>query len=303
MAIYVSEREAYDEIRQCEAILRRLRQDRISFDRRAASLEDQGQLASTVNTSLSNLLTDWAALRSEVITTLTGISSTFQFRVKIGQPGAYDGAWIVASDAINNGYGTLRVRAAQESTISPFTLFQAGDRIRISNAEDSDYNGAWTLRYTPQPLGGSIITDSTFATNWTTTNWVVSGGFADHTTGNTSALSQSYAAMTGEADNTPYLLRFTISDMTAGSITATFDSAHNSRTITYASAASNATYEVVVYSDSGSSLTFTPTSDFDGKISAPSLTPWTGLAFSGGIGIDTVSNTFDSKVIVTIEER
>lgn len=298
MAIYVSEREAYEEIRQCEAILRRLRQDRISFDRRAKTLEDQGQLASTVNTSLGNLLTDWAALRSEVITTLSGISSTFQFRVKIGQPGAYDGAAIVASDSINNGYGTLRVRAAQETTISPFTLFAAGDRVRISNAEDSDYNGTWTLRYTPQALGGSIITDSTFATNWTTTNWVVSGGFADHTTGNTSALSQSYAAMTGEADNTPYLLSFTVTDRTAGSVVATFDSAHNSRTVS-----ADGTYEVVVYSDSGSSLTFTPTSDFDGKISAPSLTPWTGLAFSGGIGIDTVSNTFDSKVIVTIEER
>lgn len=298
MAIYVSEREAYNEIRQCEAMLRRLRQDRISFDQRAKSLEDQGQLASTVNTSLGNLLTDWAALRSEVITTLTGIPSTFQFRVKVGQPGAYDGAWIVASDAINNGYGTLRVRAAQEATISPFTLFTAGDRVRISNAEDGDYNGTWTLRYTPQALGGSIITDATFATNWTTTDWVVSGGFADHTTGNTSALSQSYAAMTGEADNTPYLLSFTVTDRTAGSVVATFDSAHNSRTVS-----ADGTYEVVVYSDSGGSLTFTPTSDFDGKISAPSLTPWTGLAFSGGIGIDTVSNTFDSKVIVTIEER
>lgn len=298
MAIYVSEREAYQELRQCEALLRRLRQDRISFEQRAKTLEDQGQLASTVNTSLGNLLTDWAALRSEVITTLTGISSTFQFRVKVGQPGAYDGAWIVASDAINNSYGTLRVRSAQETTISPFTLFAAGDRIRISEAEDSDFNGTWTLRYTPQALGGSIITDSTFATNWTTTNWVVSGGFADHTTGNTSALSQAYAAMTGEADNTPYLLSFTVTDRTAGSVTATFDSAHNSRTVS-----ANGTYEVVVYSDSGSSLTFTPTSDFDGKISAPSLTPWTGLAFSGGIGVNTVSNTFDSKVIVTIEER
>lgn len=298
MAIYVSEREAYDEIRQCEAILSRLRQDRISFDRRAKTLEDQGQLASTVNTSISNLLTDWNSLRSELITTLTGISSTYQFRVKVGQPGVYDGAAIVASDSINNGYGTLRVRAAQETTISPFTLFAAGDRIRISNAEDSDFNGVWTLRYTPQALGSSIITDSTFATNWTTTNWVVSGGFADHTTGNTSALSQVYAAMTGEADNTPYLLSFTVTERTAGSVVATFDSAHNSRTVS-----ANGTYEVVVYSDSGSSLTFTPTSDFDGKISAPSLTPWTGLAFSGGIGIDTVSNTFDSKVIVTIEER
>jgi hypothetical protein len=290
--------ESWQRLRDCQRLLRQLTDNRRTFDRIATGLESEGQSASTVNTTMGNLLTDWASLRSELSSLLTAIPSTYRFRVKVGMPAAYDGARITASDAINGGYGTLRVRAAQESTISPFTLFQAGDRVMISDAEDPDYNGAWTLRFTPQALGSNVLVNTNFASNWTTTNWVVSGGSADHSTGNTSALTQAYGVMSGVSDNTPYLLSFTVSGMTAGSVTATFDSAVNSLVVT-----ANGTYECIVYSESGGTLSFTPTSTFDGAISSPSLTPWTGLAFSGGIGQTTVSNSFDTSVIVALEER
>lgn len=301
MAIYVSEREAYNEIRQCEAMLRRLRQDRISFEQRAKTLEDQGQLASTVNTSLGNLLTDWAALRSEVITTLTGISSTFQFRVKVGQPAAYDGAWIVASDDINSGYGTLRVRAAQENTISPFTLFAAGDRVRISNAEDGDFNGAWTLRYTPQALGSEVLNQGDFssATNWDSSDLVnitVTGGVANFAGAVSGTLRQIKVDMASAWSAGAYLVNYTVT-RSAGSLQVGTDVTANYRTVS-----DSGTYEAIVYNTGNDDFVFTGVA-FTGTIDNVSVKPWTGLAFTGGIGIDTVSNTFDSKVIVTIEER
>jgi hypothetical protein len=302
MAIYISLEEMQKQVKGCEELIRSLRRNLTTFARRRDALESEGQTASTVNTSINNLLTDWDAMRDEVVTVLGAIPNTHKFRVKVGQPAAYDGASIVASDSINGGKGTIRVRSAQETTISPFTLFQGGDRVIISNAENSDYNGAWTLLYTPQALGSDIINNGGFASssNWTESSGdiAISAGVANFTNAVSATLSQAKADMaTSWTNDTPYLVSYTVTRAAGSLQVGTTENAN------YRSVSASGTYEAIVYSDNDAAgLIFTAVG-FTGTLDNVSARPWTGLAFTGGIGIDTVSNTFDSQIVITLEER
>jgi len=101
------------------------------------------------------------------------------------------------------------------------------------------------------PLGAELLS----ASGWTSTDWT--GDFAsgwDHTTGNTTALLNSLAAVT----NNYYQITYTVTGRTAGTFTITFGG--------QTSAAISATGAWGPRATSTGSLSFTPTSDFDGTI-------------------------------------
>jgi hypothetical protein len=100
------------------------------------------------------------------------------------------------------------------------------------------------------PLGSELLTSS----NWTSTDWTgdYTTGFS-HTTGNTSVLSNTLAAVIG----TYYKIQFTVTNRTAGSFTVSFGG--ESRSLN-----STRTHEPLATTTGN--LTITPTSDFNGTI-------------------------------------
>ena len=105
--------------------------------------------------------------------------------------------------------------------------------------------------YESAPLGAELLS----ASGWTSTDWT--GAFAsgwDHTTGNTTALLNSLAAVT----NNFYQITYTVTGRTAGTFTITFGE--------QTSAAISATGAWGPRATSTGTLSITPTTNFDGAI-------------------------------------
>jgi hypothetical protein len=122
---------------------------------------------------------------------------------------------------------------------------------------------------TTAPLGPELVQNGTFDTDqyWTWgTGWVwdSTNKEADHQTGNTVALTQNISVTSGRK----YLITFTIRNRTTGSISVTLGGAQAYGNIGTTSFSGNATYQAVVIPTSSGSLTlsFNPTSDFNGSI-------------------------------------
>src|SRR5574344_66868 len=102
------------------------------------------------------------------------------------------------------------------------------------------------------PLGAELLTSS----NWTATGWT--GDFATgftHTTGNTTALSNTLAAVT----NNLYQITFTVTNRTAGAFTCIFGNETSNRTFTTSNAWG-------VTATGTGAFSIVPTSDFNGTI-------------------------------------
>ena len=307
MAVVLSGTEVVERLRAQRGVLDALIRQRRDFERQAESMEDAGYDAATIATTINGLLTDWGALRDEMVTNLSAIPIVYQSKVKIGMPANYTSAVIKASDPANSNYGTIQVEAAKETYTSPFSVFQASDVVSITSAEDDANNLPWIVRYTPATAGTDKCTNGGFASSasWTeaATGITFSGGkcnflVADYNGSITfDELYQAKAAMTGGAwtDGARYLVTFTISSYSAGSLsTGTVADRYQ------ATFSSDGTHSAIVTADSDTKgLIFTP-STFTGSIDNVSIIPWNGLAFTGGIGSD---NTADTSLVITLQER
>jgi|GEM_PF-5130093 len=302
MAVVISLREMLYRLRPLRGQIQALERQLVDMRRTQEAMEGEGQSAESVDTTIQALIDSWDSSLSSVLLELSNIPATFQVRVKPGMPAAYWNAVVDASDPINSGYGTIRVATAQETTVAPFSgtspILVAGDRVVITNAENPLNNSAFTLRYTPQALSTVNRVGTDFTSTWAggAGDWTLATTTATHVTGNTTPLTFPYSSMTSVADNTPYLCTFTVSgNGAAKNLTVRFDATNNSRVIS-----GNGTYECIVYSESGGNLTFLPASDFVGVISAVTLTPWTGLAFTGGLNADSAA---DETITVALEDH
>jgi len=108
-----------------------------------------------------------------------------------------------------------------------------------------------TAAYESATLGNELLTSS----NWTSTGWTgdFTSGFT-HTTGNTTALTNTLAAVT----NNLYQISFTVTNRTAGSFTVTFGGV--------GSLAFSTTGTTGPKAISTGSLSINPTTDFNGTI-------------------------------------
>ncbi len=111
-------------------------------------------------------------------------------------------------------------------------------------------------------LGSEMITSNNFSTSWTGTGWTLGASSATHTSG-TTALSPTTPLTV--AANTGYLITFTLASTTTGTLTPGIGGVSGN------GVSSNTTHSQVVYTSGTGNLTFTPTSDFNGTISAVSV--------------------------------
>jgi len=118
-------------------------------------------------------------------------------------------------------------------------------------------------------VGAELLADPGFdnAGSWTVgANWSVSGSKATHTPGSTQTVGQSIASL---APLAMFLVTFTISGRTAGSLSARIVGVANHDAAGYAT---NDTFTAYIESDaSGSIFRFVPTSDFDGAVEVASV--------------------------------
>jgi len=182
-----------------------------------------------------------------------------------GSDGAFQGSIGYSSGATGadfvirsgGGSGTLGFdnnagRVAQFFSTGNFLIQQAG--IYADAGFRLDVNGVTRITGTSStdapPLGSELLT----ASNWTSTGWTgdFTVGFT-HTTGNTSVLSNTLAAVIG----TYYKIQITRSGGTAGSITIGFGG--QTRSVSF-------TRSFEPLATTTGNLTITPTSDFDGTI-------------------------------------
>jgi hypothetical protein len=152
-----------------------------------------------------------------------------------------------------------------------------------------------------QNTGGSqliinaVDRDFSAAGNWTGTNWSVTGGVLQHTTGNTTSATLTSGFMTTGSiiNGRTYALTFTVSGMTAGTITPYIG------TVAGTVQSANGTYTVYISANANdANLIFTPSNTFDGALDNISLTRVTNyLALSNngklGIGLNNPSYMFD----------
>jgi hypothetical protein len=170
---------------------------------------------------------------------------------------------------VNSFNESLRIFAATSNVLiqNGGTFTDAGFRLDVNGT--TRFIG--TASTDSPPLGSELLTTS----NWTSTGWTgdFTTGFT-HTTGNTSVLSNTLAAVIG----TYYKIQITMTGRTAGSIIIGFGGQTRS-------VSNTRTFEPLVTTTGN--LTITPTSDFDGTIivsvrtiglASPSLTisPSTG---------------------------
>jgi hypothetical protein len=172
---------------------------------------------------------------------LTGTGTTntipkFTSSSAIGNSNITDNGTTITLNSNSYVNGNLRAGVA---TDAGYRLDVTGlSRITGTTASDSP------------PLGSELLTTS----NWTSTNWTgdYTNGFS-HTTGNTSVLSNTLAAVIG----TYYKVQFTVTNRTAGSFTVAFGGESGSF---------NSTRSLERLAITTDSLTITPTSDFNGTI-------------------------------------
>jgi hypothetical protein len=298
MALVLSHKERTRQFELMAEQLRNLARSSQTIDEIDAELVNMGTPLSSIITSIQASLTALSNDISSVTSGLSGLGVVHKAVVSIGLPVQYDGATIDAIDTANGNFGTVRVRSAKESLCSPFYGLQAGDIIVISDAEDATNNGTYTLRYTPQEVGSSVLS-SDFTSLWTgdgSSHWTFTTTTATHASGNTTNLALAYADMVGEVDNIPYLLSFTLSGHSGTSFLVRFDSSEN-----YLLVGADGDYEVIVYSDSGGSLEFIPSDNTaEGAFSNVSMVPFTGLALTEALAVD---NALDTSLVISLEER
>lgn len=318
MATVLSAKQVCDRLRRIEALVRDLRQQRATIGRYAESMEREGQTALDIETTINGMLTDWGALRTEIIDELTAIPIIHQSRVKVGMPALYSSTDIEAANQSHLGVDSqpsaiIRSNTSMEQTKTngPFHVFLQNDIVSISSAEDDSNNiSGIKVVYNTAAGGKNLITNGGFAssTGWTEsgdsgTEIVITGGQAVFTAG-TCTLAQAKADMynAGVSDSSSqgwdailYLVEFTLSGVSAGTLSVGTNTTAAQHTVT-----ANATHRALIVGDGNAAgLVFTATG-FTGNIDNVSMVPFSGIALNYPLSVD---NTADSSVVITLEQR
>ena len=135
------------------------------------------------------------------------------------------------------------------------------DGVSIDGNNDVVVDGALTLR----DLGSEKVTNPDMdADSFTAgTNWAYNadGDYYEHTAGNTAVLEQDVSAVASEV----YYVGFTIANRTAGTVTPKVGN------VTGTARSTDGTYYENITATNTNNLQFTPSSDFDGRITFASV--------------------------------
>lgn len=116
-----------------------------------------------------------------------------------------------------------------------------------------------------QSLGANVLPVINTAT-WTGTGWITQPGYSTHSTGTTALYPSTNPVKIG----VKYLLEYTISNISTGTITASCGGVSDSARST------NGNFSVVITTTAETVLAFTPTNTCDGTVSNVSLRPYEG---------------------------
>lgn len=202
-----------------------------------------------------------------------------------------------AAQVVGGVGSTGDVVGPASSTDNAFSRFDSttGKLLQNSGVTCDDNNGVTIGSNT---AGGTLTVKATEGTelapamsgasgvNWTyDANWVIAAGVNTHSAGSTGTLVPTVSLAPTAGTN--YKISFTISGYSAGSVTMTFGG------VLGTIRAANGTYTSYVIASSTGNLTFTPTTDFVGGISAVSVKVIT----SGTLNVEGI-NTFASRAIL-----
>jgi lysophospholipase L1-like esterase len=172
------------------------------------------------------------------------------------------------------------------TTIPPTTLTSQNQGLPITNS----LVAIGTLSSDLAPLGAELTSSS----GWTSTGWTgsYSAGFL-HTTGNTNALSYPVAITAG----LPYMVAFTVSSGSVGTVTASLGGASIVNTTDNQTAFYGPQYVVIAgpYANTTAGLILTPTTDFNGTISAISVKQITSAVANAVWSDSTMSDSFELR--------
>jgi hypothetical protein len=233
------------------------------------------------------------------------------------------GAW---KDCIASG-GTVTLQNAYDNSSSPATItttsstkgviIQAGtgyDQAALFQVKrdggtevltvDSS-NGKLTLRSNDSaPTYSSEMANNSFnTTNWTGSGWGLTGStlaYAQHTNGGGTTALQPNPALSISASQT-YRVTFTMDNYSTGSVTVSIGG-----TSATAATVGWRTYDFILLASGSGNLTFTPTNDFDGRITNVSVKGLTHLIgdtlsvqdSSGAIVLNVTTNTLSGGTFV-----
>lgn len=310
MAKVLSASEVVSRLRNIRGLVQSLIQNRLKIDRIAKTMEQEGQLAVDVETAANAALTQWSADRDEIVDLLNDIPSVHQSRVLIGMPSRYTHARIEATNQSNTNIrgeacGVIRVPQSSEWEIEPFSVFQSGDVVSISRAEDVGNNTSAIVQHTPESASEEIVINGDFSSssNWTETGdsgteVTITGGQAVFSSA-TCTLSQAKADMVGGGgewvNGHYYVVLFSLSSVSGGTLAVGTNTMPAQHTVT-----ANADHVAIVKADNNSAgLIFTATG-FTGNMDSVSVFKFNGLALNAPLSSD---NDADSKLIITLEER
>jgi len=308
MAKYYSGDEVITRLKNLREILDDLIAQRRSIEKEAQAREASGQDAVTVASAINTLLTDWGALKLDVVTNLSAIPTAYQSKVRIGMPERFNAAFIAAAQPSNvtNGItGGMICPSSFEActTVNPFSVFANGDVVSITNAEDAgnDITGTQVV-YTPDSASTSVIAEDstkvTAGTNWTAAglNETFVGTATAAATGSALKFLKANMFVTWTAGK-KYLVRFTISSISAGSVSV------GTNTAAYYTGTAATEHFAVVTADSHADGLVFKSADavaLTATIKNISCTPFNGLLLTSPLG---KANTADSSLVVTLQER
>ncbi|HSX01852.1 MAG TPA: hypothetical protein VLI05_00900 [Candidatus Saccharimonadia bacterium] len=179
-------------------------------------------------------------------------------------------AQTVAVGSSNSGSSTVvqggasKLTANNTSTVlltSSFQIQNTGATATLLTADTAAGNVAVRSLADTGTLGGELA-NNTFSTTWTGTGWTLGASSATHTTGTNTLSPTTPLTVTAGLD---YQITYTITGRTTGSVTPGIGG-----TTGFVMAASSTDTQVLVATTTGN-LTFTPTTDFNGTISAVSV--------------------------------
>jgi hypothetical protein len=304
MAVIPSGEEVVALLRSQITDLNSLLRARRSIDRQRSTMMTQGQTAAAIQTAINALLTDWGALRDQVVTELTALSILSRPEVLIGMPALYTSAVIDSADSANpGGYATIRVNSTSETLVSPFSAFAANDVIEIVAAEDASNKTTAVVQFTPHATPrADLISNGSFGTDtlWTKgADWTIAAGVANAAAATSTTLKSTSgggtAMPTAWTAGQYYLVTYTVT-ISAGSLKIGTNTTAAQSTATVAGANKTAIILADAHADG---LVFTG-NGFTGTLDNVSMIPWTGLALDRILGAD---NAADTSLKVVLAER
>lgn len=267
-----------------------------------------GDVADWCNQTLDTLSDgSGSGLVEEIIDMLQAISYTYKVNgVVAGNLKLLSG--VDVTNDFTGGTGLLKpvediVKQESQQVRNPYYGLIEDDIIEISSAEDSTNDGLYRVKYANPYILQEYLSEEEFDSGsvWTVgTNWNISSGYAEHTSGSTDILEQ-----TGDVweitptDGDQYYITFEVSNRTAGSVTAEFIGATSDSAV-ISTNTQGALFGVADPTPANNKVRFTPTSDFDGRIEYARCT---GIMLAIKNASFPATNSEDSTLAITLVKR